>query len=81
MTARRVVSSGGADGPVTRCAVTGAGEYFFTSVDMVDVTYTSMVRNANTVPIPSTISVIASDSNCPVSTLIPHSAGQGPSVN
>lgn len=71
MTAGRVVSSSGADGPVVCEAVACTGEYFFTSADIVAVTNTNIVRNTNTVPIPSTIRFRASDSNCPDSTLSP----------
>lgn len=68
ITARSVLSSMGdciADvlGPAG-CS----GAILAISADMVDVTNTNMVRNTNTVPIPSTIRFRASDSSCPDST-------------
>lgn len=68
ITARSVLSSAGDDIADVLWPAGCSGVNFATSADMVDVTNTSMVRNTNTVPIPSTIRVVASDSSCPDST-------------
>ena len=65
MTANRVAWSSCPVAPGSFRSAGWTAPYFCTSVDMIEVTNTSMVRNTNTVPMPSNIRLSPSDINSP----------------